>query len=125
LPPMTTPARLRPSRPSPHPPVSIEPSIPYSTGLGRGYPWRWRTTVNGGAAPANSGHLQPTQARYELHRPQAPLITLACRAEMDQRGLAMVALNSGEARSWRTCPVWWPVPARLRRDRTLCLWKTH
>jgi hypothetical protein len=40
-----------------------------------------------------AGHLRPIQARYELHRPQAHLTSLARGAETDQRGLATVALR--------------------------------
>jgi hypothetical protein len=122
---VTIPARLRAPRSSPHLPALIKPTIPDSTGLGRGYPRWWRTAVSGGAAPASFGHLWSIQARYELHQPRAHLNSLACGAETDQRGLAMVALNSGEARSWRTHPVQWSIPARLRRDRALCLRRTH
>jgi hypothetical protein len=123
--PVTIPARLRAPRSSPHLPALIEPTIPDSIGLGRGYPWRWRTAVSGGASPASSGHLRSIEARYELHRPRAHLNSLACGAETDQRGLATVALNSGEARLWQTRPVRWSIPARLRRDRALRLQRTH
>jgi hypothetical protein len=123
--PVTIPVRLRAPRSSPHLLALIEPTIPDSTGLGRGYPRRWRMAVSGGAAPASSGHLRSIQARYELHRPRAHQNSLARGAETDQRGLATVALNSGEARSWWTRLVRWSVPARLRRDRALHLQRTH
>jgi hypothetical protein len=106
----------------PRPPALSEPKFLDFTGLGRGWPRRWRTAVS---RQCCAGQLRPIQARYELHRPQAHLTSLAHGAEIDQRGLAKVALNSGETLSWRTRLVWWLVPVRLWRHRALHLRRIH